>query len=343
MTSHTILCEVLSPVHVGTGKEINTLEYVITNGKLYKISFERLVAAMDTATRSAFEDIIDTGNLVKLRQFVSKRINVNQDAVYCIEVSGTIERMYEDKFDDLRNQLLINPFFRTQGERIPALPGSSLKGAIRTAIMTQLVKRKKPSRPRNVREERVFEQTILGCNDAKNDPFRGLKIRDASLHNEVMQLRTIENFSRKHGGSLHPTGIQMNCEVTCSMLTGKQLEFNVELIFDDLLFASGYVRERLCPEGIKKACNAFYRPKMKMEHEKFYKNSNVEGSSSQLLNVPFKEDSFLLRTGRFSGVESVTLDEYRNPRPPGRRRGWGTSRSLADGLYPMGWVKATFV
>jgi CRISPR-associated protein Csm5 len=343
MTSNTILCEVLSPVHIGTEKEINALEYVIRDGKLYKISFERFVATMDTATRSEFEDIIDRGNLVELRKFVAKRVTLDQDAVYDIEVSRTIERMYEDKFDDIRNQLLINPFFRTQDERIPVLPGSSFKGAIRTAILSQLAKQKKPLQPRNFREERVFEQAILGCDDAKSDPFRGLKIRDRSLHNEVMQIRTIENVSKKRGGPLGPTGVQMNCEVTCSMLTGKQLEFKTELIFDDLLFSSGYVSERLTPEGVKNACNAFYRPKMKMEHENFYKNSDVDGPSSQLLDVPFMEDSFLVRIGRFSGVESVTLDEYRNPRPPGRRRGWGSSRNLADGLYPMGWVKATFV
>jgi hypothetical protein len=46
-----------------------------------------------------------------------------------------------------------------------------------------------------------------------------------------------------------------------------------------------------------------------------------------------------MRLGRFSGVESVTLDNYRNPKPPGGKTIWGTSRNLTEGLYPMGWVK----
>ncbi|MBI5142700.1 MAG: hypothetical protein HZA20_11020 [Nitrospirae bacterium] len=45
--------------------------------------------------------------------------------------------------------------------------------------------------------------------------------------------------------------------------------------------------------------------------------------------------------GRFSGAESVTLDGYRNPRPPGNRRVWGTSRFMVEQMYPLGWVKVS--
>ena len=80
---------------------------------------------------------------------------------------------------------------------------------------------------------------------------------------------------------------------------------------------------------------------MEKEHEKFYKNSEVEKYSKQLLSTILDNDSFLVRVGRFSGVESVTLDNYRNPKPPGNKTTWGTSRNLAESKYPMGWIKVT--
>lgn len=343
MTPRTIHCEILSPIHIGTEKEINPLEYIIRDGTLYKISLEKFVAAMDDARRSEFEEVIDGGNLVDLREFMVKHINIERDTVYSVEVSQSIEQMYEEKFGYIRNQLLIKPFLRTQNETTPVVPGSSFKGAIRTAIISELAKQKKLSKPKNFREERMFESTVLGYDDAKNDPFRALKIRDSLLQGDTTQIRMIENVSRGKGGVLRPTGVQMTCEVACSFLTGTSVEFETELLFDDLIFKSGFIREKITLDRIKEACNAFYRPKMEMEHEKFYKNSDAEDPSRQLLEVSLEANSFLIRLGRFSGVESVTLDEYRNPRPPGRRSVWGRSRNIIEARYPMGWVKARFV
>lgn len=342
MTPRTIHCEILSPIHIGAAKQINPLQYIITNAKLYKISLEKFVAAMDDAGRTEFEAVIEKEDLVKLRAFMASHINIEHDTVYNVKVSQAIDTLYLEKFDDIRNQLLINPFLRTQNEAIPLVPGSSLKGAIRTAIISELAKQKKLSKPKNFKEERMFESAVLGYDNAKNDPFRALKIRDSLLQGNTTQIRTVENVSRGKGGVLRPTGVQMTCEVTCSFLTGKSVEFETELLFDGLLFKSGFIREKITLDRIKEACNAFYRPKMEMEHEKFYKNSDAKDPSRQLLEVSLEANSFLIRLGRFSGVESVTLDEYRKPRPPGRGSVWGRSRNIMEGRYPMGWIKVTF-
>ena len=342
MTPRTIHSEILSPIHIGTEKEINPLEYIIRDGTLYKISLEKFVAAMDDDGRTEFEAVIEKEDLVKLRAFMASHINIERDTVYSVKVSQAIDTLYREKFDDIRNQLLINPFLRTQNEATPLVPGSSLKGAIRTAIINELAKQKKLSKPKNFREERMFESAVLDCDDAKNDPFRALKIRDSLLQGNATQIRTVENVSRGKGGVLRLTGVQMTCEVACSFLTGTSVEFETELLFDDLIFKSGFIREKITLDRIKEACNAFYRPKMEMEHEKFYKNSNAEDPSRQLLEISLDANSFLIRLGRFSGVESVTLDGYRNPRPPGRGSVWGRSRNIMEGRYPMGWVKVTF-
>ena len=343
ITIKKIRCEILSPIHIGSGKEINPLEYIIRDGWLYKISLEKFVSDMDETGRAKFEAVIEKGHLIKLREFMAKHINIERDIVYSVKVSQAIEGMYGEKFGDIRNRLLMKPFLRTQNETTPLIPGSSFKGAVRTAIISELAKEKRPPKPKNFRDERMFESAVMGHDDAKNDPFRALKIRDSLLQGESTQIRIVENVSKGKDGVLSPTGVQIICETTHSILTGTPVQFETEFLFDDLLFKKGFVREKITPERIVEACNAFYRPKMEMEHEKFYKNSEAEFPSKQLLEVPLEANSFLIRLGRFSGVESVTLDEYRNPRPPGKRSVWGRSRNIIEGRYPMGWVKATFV
>jgi hypothetical protein len=39
----------------------------------------------------------------------------------------------------------------------------------------------------------------------------------------------------------------------------------------------------------------------------------------------------------------VTLDNYRNPKPPGNKTQWGTTRNLVEEIFPMGWVKVSII
>lgn len=241
----------------------------------------------------------------------------------------------------MENQLLIHPFLRTEDAAFPLIPGSSLKGAVRTAIISEMAGKSGLSKPREPREEYEFEFKVLGCRDAKEDPFRGLKIRDKTLPHDAVIVREIRNMAKGKGRELQPNSIQIIAETTHSTITGKEAAFQTELLLDDALFSTRFLAKPITVDQIVKSCAAFYKDKMKKEHDKFYKGGEAESASTLLLNTEFGNNSFPLRLGRFSGVESVTLDEYRNPKPPGKTGKWGTSRNLAEEKYPMGWVKAT--
>ena len=86
-----------------------------------------------------------------------------------------------------------------------------------------------------------------------------------------------------------------------------------------------------------------YDDKMQMEHDKFYTGSALSEFSQILLDEKIADNEFLLRVGRFSGVESVTLDKYRDPQVPDKSKGWGNTRNMADGKFPMGWMKLSVV
>ena len=340
MKTFKLRCEVLSPIHIGTGEEIDPLDYIVKGERLYRLSFERFVTDMTESERTAFEGILDKGNLLEIRKYVEECINVERNTLYSIEVSTPIITLYNAKRGDIQNQLLINPFIRTESVSMPLMPSSSIKGAIRTAVISKLASNSVLPKPKDFREENEFESTVLGYKDGKDDPFRGIKIRDKILGNDSTIIREIRNVSKKDG-RLQSNNMQIICEVSHSSLTGKTVEFETEVSFDDALFSTRFLSKTLTRELIIESCTDFYRDKMEKEHEKFYKNSEVEKYSKQLLSTTLDNNSFLVRVGRFSGVESVTLDNYRNPKPPGNKTTWGTSRNLAESRYPMGWIKVT--
>jgi hypothetical protein len=133
-----------------------------------------------------------------------------------------------------------------------------------------------------------------------------MKIRDKSLTEDSTIIREIRNVSKKSGDILQSNNIQIICEVSHSAITGKYVNFETELFLDEVLFSTNFLSKTLTADQIVKSCTAFYRNKMEDEHKKFYQGTEVESSSMQLLNTSLDDNSFLLRIGRFSGVESVS-------------------------------------
>ncbi|MGR3220092.1 MAG: type III-A CRISPR-associated RAMP protein Csm5 [Candidatus Anammoxibacter sp.] len=342
MKKYKLKCELLSPLHIGTGDKIDPLHYIIKEDQFHKISLERFVADMSDIDRDKFERLVEKGNLIKLRRYVSENIDLETGSIYSTSVSSNVLTIYKSKIGDIQNQLLINPFIRTQCGSTPFVPGSSIKGSIRTAIINTIAGNSGLPKPKYPKDEYEFESKVLGCKDAKNDPFRGIKISDAHLKNDSTIIREIKNVSRRNDGDLQSNNIQIICEMTNSFITGTIVNFETDITFDDALFSTNYLSKEITLEQVVKSCNSFYKDKLDDEHQKFFKNTEADQYSTMIINnVKTDNNSFILRLGRFSGVESVTIDNYRNPRPPGNKTTWGTTRNIAEMKYPMGWVRVT--
>jgi CRISPR-associated protein Csm5 len=341
MGKYRLQCEILSPVHIGAGDEIDPLDYIIDGGRLYRIAFEKFVMAMTDVERSRFEALLNKGDLIGVREYIVAHVDKVRSSRYSIEVSKQVENLYKSKLGHPQNQLRICPFTRSPGEYKAFIPGSSIKGAIRTAIVSEIAKTSRLPKPRSPEEEREFESKVLGYKDAKSDPFRAVKVGDESLKKEDLTVREVKNVLKKKEGGLASNEIQLMFEVSHSSITGKEVRFDTAISIDEGLLNTKFLGRAIGFEEIARSCKDFYTEKMENEHKKFYKGSEVEPFSNHLLNTPTDKGSFIIRLGRFCGVESVTLDDYRNPRPPGNKTVWGTSRNLAEGLYPMGWVKVT--
>ena len=340
MKNIKLKCEIVSPVHIGSGQETEPLSYVIKDDRLYRISFEKFINKLNSSEIEHFETLIDSGDLIKIREFISNYEDYDGISLYSVQVTPYVRENYYSKLNKIENRLIINTFIRSAHK--PMIPGSSIKGAVRTALLSVVASSRELPYPKGFYEQNQFEGEILNFKNAKNDPFRAVRFRDSFLDNQDTIVRQILNVTKKRKASLTSNKMEIVNEISHSTITGNPVYFENVLSIDEKLFETKYFNRKLSVEEIIAACKIFYRDKMEMEHKKFYRGGESERPSSIILDTPLEENEAFIRIGRFSGVESVTLDKYRNPRPPGKKSVWGTSRNLAEGVYPMGWVKVCF-
>ncbi len=136
MIRYRLACEALSPIHIGSGSEIEPLDYIIRGNRLYLFSMNSFVSKLTDSERARFEAVIDSGDLISVRKFLFDNADVEKCAAYSVEVSAGVAGRYRAKLQDVQNQLMISPFIRDTVSGRPFIPGSSLKGAIRTALVS---------------------------------------------------------------------------------------------------------------------------------------------------------------------------------------------------------------
>ena len=156
--------KVLSPVHIGCGETYSGLNYILDNGKLYYIDPDRVLASLDGYQNAfvkwleaesnkiaGFESKID--ELIRYRNFEEKKEYVNKLhsienqfhlKKFCYlnkvsfnsvkEAANYVISAKEKIFDSTKIEKFISQINR------PYIPGTEVKGAIRTAVLYKLIK-----------------------------------------------------------------------------------------------------------------------------------------------------------------------------------------------------------
>lgn len=326
MKIYELKCEILTPLHIGDGSELQPYEYIITD-KFYKISLEDFILDLPIKKQKVITDLMEQ-DIIKLRHFLRNNLDPLRFGEYFVEVSNKVKNSYDTKIADELNQLLISPFIRTSNR--PYIPGSSLKGAIRTAVVAYFA-------GENIRERnaRNLEAKVLGYFNQKrkkinlqNDPFRAIKITDSFLPKNSTLIEEVATITKQGE-------IKVIREVTYSQSTDHPLEFSTELRIDDaLLTKNSRIRKKLNIETLTIACNEFSNIVIQYEKDKYFRNRPKVKKIYNWLYSQIKENkSFLFRVGWGSGKNSVTLNLKKE------RSEYVKTRKLIDMIYPLGWVK----
>ena len=345
----TLKGEILTPIHIGDGTDLEPLDYVIDES-LYRINLGSFLSSLNPAVQQKFKSFTQKGmlgrvQLVQIRRFIKENFSSHSPYLWKAEVSPTVKQLYIEKFEEPENQLLISPFIRSADR--PIIPGSSLKGVIRTALLNHWSKEiERPKVPGKYKE--VEAEMLKALDPPRRDGdrykfnidkeiMRALRIEDIMLPDDGTQFGKVSNFGIKEG-VLHETNIQMIREVSISTLShGGSCPVEVAISIDHRYIkhnGSLLGRRDLDIDTVLSSCDSFYRRVLQDERKRFFygRSQDIERIYDAIDEQ--SQGAFLLRIGWGSGFDAMTITKFRD-----QNIKWGKSKNLVEGKYPLGWIK----
>lgn len=182
---YEIEIEVLTPVSIGTGAEkewVKGVDFLIADGKIYKLNLQKMLALQQASNPA---DGID-----RITNIIAQRKKAQQK-------SEALTALLGDNLDKVSDQIIplpaqtdspIKTCIKNELSNRPIIPGSSLKGAIRSHIYNYLeVKEKK-------------ESDVFGSMETGEDFMRFLKIGDAEFEQTEFVNTKIFNLMKESNG-----------------------------------------------------------------------------------------------------------------------------------------------
>jgi CRISPR-associated protein Csm5 len=383
MKTYRFRARALTPIHVGAGREIDPTQFVLRDGRLVRFNAADLLDALGPDELDRFREMLDKADIAAMQRFMASKIDGNGDGRQAIAVSSKFAREFETRAATPGRQFRVEMMPRNEHRGLAYLPGSGIKGAIRTAVVDHFANYDKGTRRlvhdrvRNAptrKKAEVLEEAALGRrrSETERDVLRLVRVADVLLPEKATRIdRAVNVHPDKHGAEK----IQMWVERVVSLAdTANPPEFAVEISVDDRALGHPGVRavlgRILDRDTMMVACSRFYWNRMLAEGDKFDRRGQggksweaihglfprgrtAEGQTLVLDPASPYWDSrkflprwMLLRVGRFSHFESLSVDELRQGYNVQARRsitGMGATRTrcaMENGRPPMpfGWL-----
>ena len=126
----------LTDIYIGSGKDIEAYEYTVKAGYMYRIDMSEVFDKMSDSEKGNFRKILKKNNLFNIRSWIYNNYKEEWGYIYKEKVSSDFEKYYKEKLDDKsqeNSQLSISEFIGYNNKKY--IPGSSIKGALRTAFI----------------------------------------------------------------------------------------------------------------------------------------------------------------------------------------------------------------
>lgn len=202
MESLNMRLETLTPVRIGSHvSEITPYDYVLAGGKCYVMSDEKLSAYL------VDRDLIDDFNKSIAKE--GKRFNIGlflsrhgiEDDSGLRGLSSYVVQVHENA-----RPLRLLPIIRDV-EQKPYIPGSSIKGAMRTAVIYAMLKKMKESDPGDF-DRRFIKQVKKKLDEirkkgARRPPERMRKFFASDLEKELTNHFDLKNLMKRDRSYIH--------------------------------------------------------------------------------------------------------------------------------------------
>lgn len=303
--------KVLSPIHIGCDEVYEPTGFVIDETNHQMVVFEPLdfIAMLDPAEKKRFSDICAQGtvaSILEIYKFLSGRAVHGKTVEICsglishyrktLALPGHDEQRIKG---ELSNFVISRTAFRPDDQR-PYIPGSSVKGALRTAYLNAVAGIKKVTTPRGRFAFKELEKTLLDGGSFDTDPFRLIKVSDFQPVGAVKTRVVYAINEKKHPSQYEPPRPFQILEVI-----EPDSIFQGTLSFEPPQRRSG-IRTPVAPPELLKSAVLFYTEENKRELDELYR-LDIKGVSAH--DLP---DMLPIRLGRHSGAESVTINGHRS-------------------------------
>jgi len=352
---YTLKYTPLSPVHIGTGDSYEPTNYVIDGGTLYEFDTGGAVAAFSERDRSELSKIVaGRGNEQMLKAvqkfFYDRRDALKPWAVNAIPVLDGVADLYARRIGQtanreagggqVLNKLEIDRTAYNPVNRQPVLFGSSIKGAIRTALLDQTnnkrplqaIEDRKTGKKRKENNQELQQRLFqFRAGKFELDPLRLINLSDAAWQPTTLPTTQVYlAVNRKKApvtdqqGKLRQAMGENLYQILECVPSCYARAFHGQIGLQNV----GTNRHPALPQAdlrydltdIARACNNFYGPlfadEIKLMQQRDYLDSTWKNTVAQLFKLSEAKrqanQAFLLRVGRHSGAEAVTISGARN-------------------------------
>ena len=337
--------EVLSPLHIGSGETLTPADFVIINDEVIVLDLDKLISALPTED---IDEILETLKSVPYpwEKILAKyHLNARSFGKYSLKLIGKKRK----------ESMQIKAFIKSNGK--PFIPGSSIKGAMKTAVMYKVVKENRwllnqavKWLDSNQRDARKFmkkaddwlEGMIFGSEkgryEPKRDPFKAVIVRDSeSLSPKHLKVYGVEIVGESGEIPTYVEGLE-NITVTFDMdIQENVLRLNMERFNGKLKeIAEKSTGKRFTNEAfvefIQNALREFHREVIKTEIGEIHKYGRYRGEVLEFyqdLLALIENGAVPIRIGWGSGWYSTTIGVLlkTHPRFEGLRRKLGLGRN----------------
>lgn len=351
---------VISPVHIGCGDVYEPTHFFIDErrGRLIEFDPTDFVQSLSPADKERFAAICMQGtvsSIIDLYRFVSGRPVEGRE----VEIASGLLAHYKkvralksgNEADVKReiNQFAISRTAFNPHTKLAYIPGSSLKGALRTAYLSNLAKNAGIKEWGKTAKAAELEKKLLGGTFA-SDPFRMVKTSDFLPVRPVRERVVYAVNKKKKTSKFEARG---PFQIIEAVMDGAKFEGVINIQEPERLAG---IKKPIAAEELLRAANDFYMPLMTQE-SRITDDAGTGKPVAKLVEEEFKDrlgrSAFLIRVGRHSGAEAVTIEGNRDIKimqgsgAPPKYLDHATTIWLASetskptvnsGLVPFGWA-----
>lgn len=368
MRSVTLKLTALTPLHIGTGEHYDPTNFVIDREYLYEFDEVDFYKKLNPKQQAEFVQAVESKSyesLFAVHRVIKhyKQIAI-EAAAHKVQVTKGISRAYENKIgravqreggrtkpsSKVFNTFQIARTIRTANSHRVYIPGSSLKGAISTALQEYIFKQN-PKQYQMLFEEFHPDETFM----------KSMSVADTIPEKTYSTIGYALNKERFEDDELGPHTL---VEVIYSN-EKHQSEFETTLTFKDEYASLPYVTDI---SEIQKAANEHYWPIFQQMFKPYavFRGESTDDFTNEYFSDSFyetykdfqlKENQFLLRVGKYSQARAVTIDGKRKIKvkisgggPRRKPNKWetldqetttwmfGTDERATSNLIPFGWI-----